>query len=63
MRRAIFAVVLTSVFILASTTVGLAADPTYKTSSTFGPMITGGITDEFVGMIREDKDIATVSRC
>jgi len=58
MRRVIFAVVLTSVLILASAAVGLAADPTYKTSSTFGPMITGGITDEFVGMIREDKDIA-----
>lgn len=58
MRRTIFAVVLTSVFILASAAAGLAADPVYKGSKTFGPMITGGITDEFAGMIREDPDIA-----
>ncbi|HOO64109.1 MAG TPA: hypothetical protein PK364_09320, partial [Synergistaceae bacterium] len=35
-----------------------AGDPKYSKSSTFGPKITDGITEEFLAMIREDPDIA-----
>ena len=34
-----------------------AAEPKYTGSSTFGPKITDGLTDEFVAKIREDPDI------
>lgn len=34
-----------------------AAEPKYTGSSTFGPKVTDGLTDEFVAKIREDPDI------
>ena len=42
---------------LAFVSAGWAAEPKYAKSSTFGPMITGGVTDEFLQMVREDPDI------
>lgn len=58
MKREMLTGILTAVFLLLFVTAGFAAEPLYKGSATFGPMITGGITDEFIGMIREDPDIA-----
>ncbi len=58
MKREMLAAVLVFAFLIVSASAGFAADPVYKGSKTFGPMITGGITDEFVDMIREDPDIA-----
>jgi len=58
MKKGIVARVLVAVLlVLAVVSTGFAADPKYSKSSTFGPMITGGVTDEFLQMVREDPDI------
>jgi len=56
MKRSI-AVLLAVSVLLGVAAVSFAADPKYTKSSTFGPKITDGVTDEFLQMVRDDPDI------
>lgn len=58
MKKNVFArILIVMLLALALVSAGYAAEPQYTKSSTFGPMIKGGVTDEFLQMVREDPDI------
>nr|HPK07008.1 hypothetical protein [Aminivibrio sp.] len=57
MKRRLISAVLALLFVLTASAAVFAADPKYTKSSTFGPKITDGVTDEFLQMVRDDPDI------
>ena len=58
MKRRLVGAVLALLFVLAVSAAASAADPKYTKSSTFGPKMTDGVTDEFLQMVRRAPDIA-----
>ena len=57
MKGKMVPVLLALLFVLTVSAAASAADPKYSKSSTFGPKITDGVTDEFLQMVRDDPDI------
>lgn len=57
MKGRLIPALLALLFVLAVSAAAFAADPKYAKSSTFGPKITDGVTDEFLQMVRDDPDI------
>ena len=57
-KRTLFTLSLVLLCLCVLSFPAFGADPKYTKSSTFGPKITDGVTEEFLAMIREDPDIA-----